>query len=163
LVNKKYFSVKEKIGLVFRKIFSFYFRWKTLSRNCGKSKNIFLFVNYIKFGSQSFDCYIFCFEYFFSSISFLIFIPTLVLNLLIVIYFSLIIFLIEIIYLSNLVSILLTAICFIWNNLWNWFFFNFILFHIFYLSDLVSMFFIAICFIWNNLLNWIYFFNFIFL
>jgi hypothetical protein len=33
--------------------------------SCEKIKNILLFVNYIKFRSQSFDCWIFCFESFF--------------------------------------------------------------------------------------------------
>jgi len=34
LVNKKHFSLKEKFGLIFKKVFSFYFGRKTLSRNC---------------------------------------------------------------------------------------------------------------------------------
>jgi hypothetical protein len=32
---------------------------KTLSGSCEKFKNIILFVNYIKFGPQTFDCYIY--------------------------------------------------------------------------------------------------------
>jgi hypothetical protein len=63
----------------------------------------------------------------------LIFISTLVLIFMIVICFSLIIFLIENFYLSDLVLILLIVIYFIWNNLWNWFF----LFH--YLSTFLSI------------------------
>jgi hypothetical protein len=35
-VNGKYFSVKEKFSLVSRKVFSFYFGRKTLSRSCEK-------------------------------------------------------------------------------------------------------------------------------
>ena len=45
-------------------MFSFYFRRKTFSRNCENFRNIILFVDYIKFNPQTFDCYIF-FEYFF--------------------------------------------------------------------------------------------------
>jgi hypothetical protein len=65
LVNEKYFLVKEKFGLVSRKMFSFYFEQKTLSRNCEKFENIMLFVDYIKFDPQTFDYYIFYFESFF--------------------------------------------------------------------------------------------------
>jgi hypothetical protein len=55
LVNKKYFSVKEKFGLIFRKVFPFYFERKTLFRSCEKFRNIILFVDYIKFDPQTFD------------------------------------------------------------------------------------------------------------
>jgi hypothetical protein len=55
LVNEKYFPVKEKFGLIFRKVFSFYFEQKTFSRSCEKFRNIILFADYIKFGSQNFD------------------------------------------------------------------------------------------------------------
>jgi hypothetical protein len=48
-INEKHFPVKEKFGLVFRKVFSFYFRWKTLSGNCEKFRNVILFADYIKF------------------------------------------------------------------------------------------------------------------
>jgi hypothetical protein len=73
LVNRKYFpvsgkhfTVKEKFGLVSRKVFSFYFGRKTLSGSCEKFRNVILFVDYIKFGPQTFDClYILCFEYLF--------------------------------------------------------------------------------------------------
>ena len=66
LINGKHFSVKEKLGLVFRKVFSFYFGRKTLSESCEKFKNVILFAAYIKFGPQTFDFYIyFCFEYLF--------------------------------------------------------------------------------------------------
>jgi hypothetical protein len=69
LVNEKHFSVKEKFGLVFRKMLSFHFGRKTLSRSCENFKNIILFTDYKKFSLQTFDCYIFCFESFFFSIS----------------------------------------------------------------------------------------------
>ena len=59
LINEKYFLIKEKFGLVFRKVFSFYFERKTLSRSCEKIRNIIFFIDYIKFGSQTFDCYIY--------------------------------------------------------------------------------------------------------
>jgi hypothetical protein len=55
LVNGKHFPVKEKLGLIFRKVFSFYFGRKTLFRSCEKFRNIILFVDYIKFGPQTFD------------------------------------------------------------------------------------------------------------
>jgi len=58
--------ISGKFDLVFRKVFSFYFGWKTLSKSCEKFKNIILFADYNKFGPQTFDCYIFCFESFFS-------------------------------------------------------------------------------------------------
>jgi hypothetical protein len=59
LINEKHFPVKEKFGLISRKVFSFYFGWKTLSRSCEKFRNVILFVDYIKFGPQTFDCYIY--------------------------------------------------------------------------------------------------------
>jgi hypothetical protein len=67
--QRETFSVKEKFGLIFRKVFSFYFGRKTLSRSCENFKNIILFVDYIKFGPQTFDCYIFCLNLFFSNSS----------------------------------------------------------------------------------------------
>jgi len=57
-VNGKYFSVIEKFGLISRKVFSFYFGRKIFSGSCEKFRNVILFVDYIKFGSQTFDCYI---------------------------------------------------------------------------------------------------------
>jgi hypothetical protein len=68
LVNGKHFPVKEKFGLISRKVFSFYFGWKTLSESCEKFINIILFADYIKFGPQTFDYYI----YFILNIYFLI-------------------------------------------------------------------------------------------
>jgi uncharacterized protein YpbB len=49
-VNEKHFPVKWKFGLVFRKVFSFYYGRKTLSGSCEKFRNIILFADYIKFG-----------------------------------------------------------------------------------------------------------------
>ena len=68
-VNRKHFPVKGKFGLVFRKVFFFYFGRKTLSKSCEKFRNIILFADYIKFGSQTFDCYIYFVLYICFSIS----------------------------------------------------------------------------------------------
>ena len=66
-VNGKHFPVKEKFGLVSRKVFSFYFGRKTLSGSCEKFRDVILFADYIKFGPQTFDCYIyFVFNIFFN-------------------------------------------------------------------------------------------------
>jgi hypothetical protein len=62
LINKKYFLIKKNLvwfGLVFGKVFSFYFGQKTLSGICEKIRNVILFVDYIKFDPQTFDCYIY--------------------------------------------------------------------------------------------------------
>jgi hypothetical protein len=58
-VNGKHFPVKVKFGLVSRKVFSFYFRRKTLSGSGEKFRNVILFADYIKFDPQTFDCYIY--------------------------------------------------------------------------------------------------------
>jgi hypothetical protein len=59
VVNKKHFPVKEKFGLISMKVFSFYFERKTFSESCEKFRNVILFADYIKFDSQTFDCYIY--------------------------------------------------------------------------------------------------------
>jgi len=64
-VNEKHFPIKEKFGLVFRKVFSFYFGRKTLSESCEKVRNVILFTDYIKFDPQTFDCYIYIYIYIF--------------------------------------------------------------------------------------------------
>jgi hypothetical protein len=135
LFDKKHFTVKGKFGLVSKKVFSFYFGCKTISRSCEKFRNIILFADYNKFGPQTFDFYIFCFEFFFSNSPLriwfnLIFILTLVIIFMIAICFSLIIFLIKIFYISNLILILFIVTYFIWNNLWNcnYYYFNLIIF-----------------------------------
>jgi len=69
LVNGKHFPVKEKFGLVSSKVFSFYFGRKTLSGSFEKFRNIILFADYIKFGPQTFDCYIYIVLNIFFSIS----------------------------------------------------------------------------------------------
>jgi hypothetical protein len=59
LINGKYFPVKEKFDLVSRKVFFFHFGRKTLSGSFEKFRNVILFADYIKFGLQTFDCYIY--------------------------------------------------------------------------------------------------------
>ena len=59
LINGKHFPVKEKFGLVSRKVFSFYFGRKTLCESCEKIRNAILFFDYFKFDAQTFDCYIY--------------------------------------------------------------------------------------------------------
>jgi hypothetical protein len=69
LVNKKIFLSLEKIWFSYHKnIYFFNFKWKIVFKSCEKFRNVILFTNYIKFDSQTFNCYIFCFESFFSSI-----------------------------------------------------------------------------------------------
>ena len=68
LVNGKHFSVKEKFGLVSRKVFSWKIWAENTFRKLWKFKNVILFADYIKFGPQTFDCYI----YFVLNIYFLI-------------------------------------------------------------------------------------------
>jgi len=116
LVNKKHFSLR-KIWLDFQESVFLLFWTENTFQKLWKFRNIILFADYIKFGPQTFDWYIFCLNFFFiSPLKFwfnLIFILTLVLIFMIVICFSLIIFLIEIFYLSNLVLILLIVTYFI--------------------------------------------------
>jgi hypothetical protein len=132
-VNEKHFLIKEKFGMVSRKMFSFYFGRKTLSGSCEKFKNVILFADYIKFGPQTFDCYIYIlfwiFVFQFHPLEFNFYInfgPSFYNCYLLFPYH----FLIEIFNLSNLVLILLIVIYFIWNNLWNvnYYYFNFFIF-----------------------------------
>jgi len=131
--QRKNFSVKKK--LIFRKVFSFHFRQKTLFRNYENFRNIILFVDYIKFGPQTFDCYIYFVlnTYFqFHPLKFIFYInfgPYFYNCYLLFPYH----FLIEIFYLSNLVLIILIVTYFIWNNLWNvnYYYFNFFIFYFF--------------------------------
>jgi hypothetical protein len=66
--QRKILSSQKKFGFVFREVFSFYFEWKTLSGSCEKFRNVILFADYIKFGPQTFDCYIFFLNFFFNFI-----------------------------------------------------------------------------------------------
>jgi len=63
-INEKHFPVKEKFDLVSKKVFFFYFGRQTLSGSCEKFRNIILFADYIKFGPQTFDCYIYIYIFF---------------------------------------------------------------------------------------------------
>jgi hypothetical protein len=142
----------------------FFFWKKTLYRNCEKFRNVVLFADYIKFGPQTFDCYIYIYIEFFFSISsiriwFYINFGLYFYNC--YLFFSYY-FLIKIFYLSNLILILLIVTYFIWNNLWNgnYYYFNFFVFQFFYFLDFISIILIIIYFIWDNLWNY-FFFNFI--
>jgi len=65
LVNEKNFPVKKNLAWFPGKCFPEKFGQKTLFRSCEKFRNVILFADYIKFGPQTFDCYIYCFEYLF--------------------------------------------------------------------------------------------------
>ena len=149
LVNGKHFLVKGKFGFVSRTVFSFYFGWKTLSGSCEKFRNVILFADYIKFGPQTFDCYIyFVLNFFFQFHPLKIYI-----NFGLHFYNCYLLFpyyfLLEIFYLSNLILILLIVTYFFWNNLWNgyYYYFNLFIFKFFYLLDLISIILIIIYFI----------------
>jgi hypothetical protein len=160
-VNRKYFPVKEKFGLIFRKVFSFYFGQKTFSRSCEKFRNVILFANYIKFDPQTFNCYIYFvlnifFQFYPLEFNFYINFSPHFYNCYLLFPYH---FLIEIFYISNLVLIFFIVIYFIWNNLWNvnYYCFNFFIFQFFYFLDLISIILIIIYFIWDSLWNYIFF------
>ena len=117
----KTLSSKRKIWLGFQEsVFLKNLRGKHFPKVV-KKLEMSLFVDYIKFDPQTFDCYIyFVLNIYFSisSLKILFLILTLVLIFIIAICFFLIIFFIEIFYLSNLVLILLIVTYFIWINLW---------------------------------------------
>jgi len=92
---------------------------------------ILLFVDYIEFNFQSFDCYIFCFEYFifqFFPLKFDFYINFSFYFFDCYLFFSYLFFLIEIFYLLDLINIFLIFIYFILSNFWNWTLFFLILF-----------------------------------
>jgi hypothetical protein len=132
LVNGKHFSIKGKFGLIFRKVFSFYFGRKTLSGSCKKFRNVILFDDYIKFGLQTFDCYIyilfwiFVFQFHPLEFNFYINFGPYFYNCSLFFPYH---FLIEIFYLSNLILILFIVTYFIWNV--NYYYFNFFIFQFF--------------------------------
>jgi len=119
LVNEKHFSIKEKFGLIFIKVFFFYFGRKTLSGSCENFRNVMLFADYIKFYLQTFDYYIYFILNFFLQFVLLEF--NFYINFCPYFYNCYLLFpyhfLIEFFYLSNLVFILLIVTYFIWNNL----------------------------------------------
>jgi hypothetical protein len=53
------FQSKKNLTWFPRKCFPEKFGRKTLSRSCEKIRNVILFADYIKFGPQTFDCYIY--------------------------------------------------------------------------------------------------------
>jgi hypothetical protein len=53
------FQSKENLASSLGKCFPGKFGWKTLSGSCEKFRNVILFADYIKFGPQTFDCYIY--------------------------------------------------------------------------------------------------------
>jgi len=56
---KNTFQSKENLAWFPGKCFPEKFGWKTLSGSCEKFRNIILFTDYIKFGPQTFNCYIY--------------------------------------------------------------------------------------------------------
>jgi len=162
LVNRKHFPVKEKFGLISRKVFFFYFGRKTLPGSCEKFKNVILFCWLYQIWSSNFWLlYIFCCEYFFFQFlplefNFYINFDHHFYNCYLLFPYH---FLIEIFYLSILVLIVFIVTYFIWNNLWNgnYYYFNFFIFQFFYFLDLISIILIIIYFIWDNLWNYIFF------
>jgi hypothetical protein len=53
------FQSKKNLAWFPGKCFPEKFGRKTLSGNCEKFRNVILFADYIKFGPQNFDCYIY--------------------------------------------------------------------------------------------------------
>jgi hypothetical protein len=53
------FQSKKSLAWFLGKCFPEKFGRKIFSGNCEKFRNVILFVDYIKFGSQTFDCYIY--------------------------------------------------------------------------------------------------------
>jgi len=53
------FQSKENLAWFLGKCFPEKFGQKTISRSCEKFRNVILFADYIKFGPQTFDCYIY--------------------------------------------------------------------------------------------------------
>jgi len=98
LISGKYFLVKEKFGLIFIKIFFFYFERKILFESCEKFRNVILFLIITNLILKLLIhiyiyIYFFCFEYlFFNFIPYNLFFITLILIFIIFICFSLIIF-----------------------------------------------------------------------
>ena len=151
LVNGKHFPVKGKFGLVFRKVFSFYFGRKTISGSCENLEMSYylliisnlvlklLITIYILF-------WIFVFQFHPLEFNFYINFDHCFYNFYLFFPYH---FLIEIFYLSNLILILLIVTYFIWNNLRNinFYYFNFFIFQFLYFLNLISIILIIIYFI----------------
>ena len=56
---KNTFQLKKNLALFTGKCFPQKFGRKTLFKSCEKFRNVILFADYIKFGPQTFDCYIY--------------------------------------------------------------------------------------------------------
>ena len=127
------FQSKENLAWFPGKCFFGKFGRKTFSGSCEKFRNVILFANYIKFGPQTFDCYIyilfwiFIFQFHLLKFNFYINFGPHFYNCYLLFPYH---FFIEIFYVSNLVLILLIVTYFIWNNLWNvnYYYFNFFIF-----------------------------------
>jgi hypothetical protein len=59
LINRKHFPVKKNLTWFLGKCFPEKFGRKTFFGSCEKFRNVILFVDYIKFDPQTFDCYIY--------------------------------------------------------------------------------------------------------
>jgi len=135
--TKNTFQSKENLAWFSGKCFPGKFGRKTPSGSCEKFRNVILFANYIKFGPQTFDCYIYFvlniyFQFHLLKFNFYInFGPHFYNCYLLFSYY----FFIEIFFVSNLFIILLIVTYFIWNNLWNvnYYYFNFFIFHFFFI------------------------------
>ena len=57
--TKNTFQSKKNLAWFSEKCFPRKFGRKTLSESCEKFRNVILFADYIKFGPQTFDCYIY--------------------------------------------------------------------------------------------------------
>jgi hypothetical protein len=57
--TKNTFQLKKNLAWFSGKCFPRKFGRKTLSESCEKFRNVILFADYIKFGPQTFDCYIY--------------------------------------------------------------------------------------------------------
>jgi len=135
LVNGKHFPVKEKFGLVFRKVFS----WKIWAENTFRKLWKILKCHYLLIISNlilklliaiyNLFC-IFIFQFHHLKFNFYINFGPYFYNCYLLFPYH---FFIEIFYLSNLVLILLIVTYFIWNNLWNvnYYYFNLFTFHFF--------------------------------
>jgi len=63
--QQKTFSSERKIWFDFQESVFLLFWAETLSESCKKFRNVILFAYYIKFDPQTFNYYIFCFDFFF--------------------------------------------------------------------------------------------------
>ena len=133
LVNGKHFPVKEKFGLISRKVFPFILGGKhflEIVKNLEMSYYLLIISNlvlklliaiYILFWIFVFQFYSLEFNFYINFVSYFY-------NCYLLFPYH---FLIEIFYLSNLVLILLIVSYFIWNNLWNvnyYYYFKFFIF-----------------------------------